>query len=364
MQLVTDIDYYDILGLPRWASLEQIKAAYRRRALRHHPDRNPESASAEDLFKRCGEAFSTLADARRRAEYDAKRWASYSPGQLFGELVDEWTGGRLGRKHDGRDLEQTLSLTLEQAASGVRRKITFPVEPTCEDCQGSGAGKGGSRVCGECQGKGILLGGGLLRLPRTCPGCGGQGRRIEQACRRCDGVGTVQSERSVLVTVPGGSDDGERLAYPGQGEPGRFGGRPGNLFVVLVVEPHALFERRGANLWLELPIGFAQAAGGGTADVPTLDGEVLLTIPRGTQSGAVLRLAGKGLPRRQEHGRGDILVRVIVETPIGLSDERVAELRELQRQLPSSTHPQQQLYVQRLEATRAARGFRGGGSDG
>lgn len=350
------VDHYQVLGVPRTAPIEQIKAAYRRQALRHHPDKNGGSREAEERFKRCSEAFSTLTDATARAAYDARLWSELSPSVLVGELFAGLTGGRWRRRCPGRDLRHELRLTLEQCALGGRQRLSFTVEAICELCEGLGATAEQLSACAECGGRGEWRPPGALGLPRPCPHCGGRGLRSRGACRRCAGVGAVELAREVELRVRAGSADGETLTLSGQGEPGRHGGRPGDLYVVVRSAPHPLFERRGDDLVLELPLAPAAVVLGDTVDLPTLEGEVRLRVPPGTQSGELLRLSGRGMPRTSG-GRGDLLVRIAVESPVGLDEQQRQLWAQLARlALPTASCPRASAFADRLAALRAARG--------
>lgn len=350
------VDYYQVLGVPRTAPIEQIKAAYRRQALRHHPDKNGGSGEAEERFKRCSEAFTTLADASARAAYDARLWTELSPALLVGELFAGLTGGRWRRRRTGRDLRHELRLTLEQSAIGGRHRLSFVVESVCELCDGFGAAAEQLSPCAECEGRGEWRPPGVLALPRPCPHCGGRGLRSRSSCRRCAGVGLVELPREVELRVRAGSVDGETLTLLGEGEPGRHGGRAGDLYVIVRIVDHPLLSRRGDDLLLELPVGPAAAVLGDTVEVPTLEGEVRLRIPAGTQAGELLRLAGRGMPR-SGGGRGDLLVRVAVETPVELGDEQRALWAQLALGAAgSASYPRVRRFDEALALLRAQRG--------
>lgn len=343
-----DLDHYQLLGVPPTATVEQIKAAYRRRALRLHPDKNPDP-EATTRFQACSEAYSQLSDAELRQQYDARLMAEAGPGELVGGLISDLLGGRFKRKRAGRNLRYVLQISLEQAAAGVSRRIAVAVDELCPLCKGSGAALGGERACGDCGGRGDLPKPGLLSLPQPCPGCGGQGRRVSIPCDRCEGVGMLVVERRFDVSLPAGVRDGDLRVVPGQGEPGLHGGPPGDLHVVIRVEPHPLFSRRGQDIELELPVDIATAALGGAVEVPTLEGMVRMQIPEGSQSGRVLRIRGKGVTG------GDLHVRVIVETPLDLEPAQRAALSAASEQLRPEQLPRREGYRRALAQLREGR---------
>ncbi|MCA9664688.1 MAG: J domain-containing protein [Myxococcales bacterium] len=336
-------DHYNILGVPPTATQEQIKAAYRRLALRHHPDKNP-SPEAAERFRRCTEAYNVLSDESRRASYDRLRLGQSSVPQLVGELIQDLIGDRRRRKVDGRDVEYVMRISLLDAASGIRRRIEFPVSEPCVTCGGQGAAPGGTRPCDGCNGKGEQRGPGLLSLPRSCPRCGGTGISIHKACSRCRGVGTVEATRAYVVTLPPGVHDGDVRLVRGQGEPGLYGGRTGDLVVKVRVESHPMLEVEGENVTIDVPVSFAQAALGATVDVPTLYGDVRMKVPPGTQSGRLFRLRGKGLPAGIGR-RGDQIVRVVVETPVDLGAEQRALLHAFGQSCTDAMHPRREAFA-------------------
>ncbi|MCC6746404.1 MAG: DnaJ domain-containing protein [Deltaproteobacteria bacterium] len=335
-------DHYQVLGVPRGATLEQIKAAYRRKALRLHPDKNA-SPEAEERFKRCSEAYSVLADATKRAAYDARTQFDHVP-ESVSDLLNELLGP-LRRRRNGRDLRYELELTLEEVAHGARKRISFPVTEVCGACVGRGAAPGGAEACPSCQGRGDLRSG-FLSLPKPCPRCGGQGIRVTRACRSCDGVGRVEREKDFVVELAPGTRAGEIRRVPGEGEPGAFGGRAGDLFVTMRHAPHPFLQAQGADVVLELPVSVSTAAVGGTEEVPTLDGPVRLRVPPGTQPGRLLRLRGKGLLDGAR--RGDQIVKVVVEIPHELTDEQRELLLRVDALSGAEATPRRQAYVQKL----------------
>ncbi len=335
-----DRDYYEVLGVARGAPLAEIKRAYRRLAMQWHPDKNPDDPDSEDRFKEINEAYAVLSEPERRAHYDRFGHAG-GPGvsaggagfgsvaEVFEGLISDVFGGRK-RRAAGRDLRYTLEVSFEEAAFGCEKTIRFPTRRDCEPCGGTGAKQGGLRTCAACHGKGeIRAGSGLLNVGRPCSTCAGAGKVVAFACPTCEGAGLRPIEREFTVKVHPSSKDGSVRMVPREGEPGRRGGAPGDLHVILRVQPHPLFKRDGVDVICEVPISFTQAALGSQVEVPTLDGKVKMRVPEGTQSGRVFRLRGKGIPRDGGQVRGDQLVRLVVETPTQLSDRQRALLEEL-----------------------------------
>ena len=339
-------DYYEILGVSRDASPEEIKKAYRRLAVRYHPDRNPGDPEAEERFKEAAEAYAVLSDPDKRAAYDRfghagvgeEPFAGASPdifvefadilGDMFG-LGDlfGFRGRRAGasQRRRGRDLAFTLELTLEEAASGVERTLRIPRRETCPDCGGSGIPPGSvPAACPACGGRGrVAYRRGFLTVAQTCPQCRGAGRVVREPCRECGGAGLVEREATLRVRVPPGVDTGVRLRFSGEGEGGRHGGPPGDLYVEVAVREHDLFVRDGADLHLTVPIGAFQAMLGTRLELPVLGGRtVTVEVPPGTQPGAELRLRGEGMPRLDGRGRGDLVVHLEVVIPRRLSAEQ------------------------------------------
>ncbi len=347
-------DYYEVLGVPRDADLETIKKAYRRLALRYHPDRNPGDKAAEEKFKEAAEAYAVLSDPEKRRAYDRfghaglggePAFRGFDP-DIFGDFADilggmfgfDLFGTRRARRttRRGRDLLYELELDFEEAVRGTEARIRVPRHETCDACGGSGAeGPGGIRTCGECGGRGqIAFQQGFFTIARTCPRCGGAGRVIARACRACRGQGRRRRERTLQVRIPAGVDEGTRLRLAGEGEASAEGGPPGDLYVEIHVRPHPVFRRDGLDLRCELPLTFAQAALGDRLRVPALQGEVEIEVPPGAQSGAELRVPGAGISEVGGRGRGDLVVTLRVETPTKLSAEARAlfeRLRELER---------------------------------
>ncbi len=359
----TKRDYYEVLGVPRDATPEQIKSAYRKAALRWHPDRNPDNhKEAEERFREATEAYSVLSDPQKRAAYDTYGHAGLS-GQvvfdadfgrsifeefqdIFGDLFgfEQIFGGRSRRSNRpqrGSDLRYDLKLSFEEAARGTRMKIKVPRLEVCATCRGSGARPGTQRMsCQTCGGRGqVVYQQGFFTLTRTCPVCRGQGQVIREACPSCRGEGRVQVERTVEVRIPAGVDSHTRLRIAGEGEAGRNGGPPGDLYVVLEVDEHPFFERRNSDLYCTIPINIAQAALGTEINVPTLNGEEKLKIPPGTQSGSVFRLKGHGLPDPHGGARGDLFVHIRVLTPEKLTREQRRLFEQLAEMLDAQNRP-------------------------
>lgn len=337
-------DYYEVLGVTRNASADELKKAYRRLAMKFHPDRNPNDKSAEAKFKEAKEAYEVLADEHKRAAYDqfghAGLDAAASPGagsrpggagdvfgDIFGDVFgDIFGGGRRTRSgvFRGADLRYELTLDLEQAVFGTTVNITIPTLVACETCKGSGARPGSSPTrCRRCDGAGqVRISQGFFSIQQTCPSCHGAGQVIEQPCPSCQGRGRTQQQKTLAVKVPAGVDEGDRIRLTGEGEAGHNGGPPGDLYVEIRVRKHALFERQGADLYCVVPVSFATAALGGSIEVPTLDGEVTLRIPPETQPGRVLRLRGKGARVLRSNAVGDMYCRIDVEVPVSLTAEQ------------------------------------------
>jgi len=345
-------DFYEVLGVPKTASVDEIKAAYRKAALKWHPDRNPEHKhDAEEKFRECTEAYSVLSDQEKRQIYDTYGHAGLSSAggvdfngtifqdfhDIFGDFFgfeDLFGGGRQrgrSRQQRGSDLRYDMTLTFEEAAAGVSTKIKLPKQELCAACHGTGAKAGtGATACQTCGGRGQLAyQQGFFTITRTCPACQGTGQVIKERCPECRGQGRLEREKTIELRVPAGVDTGTRLRVPGEGEAGANGGPTGDLYVVLEVKEHAFFERRGADLYCTIPISIAQAALGADLSVPGLNGEEKLKIPEGTQSGAVFRIKGRGLPDPRGGGRGDLYYHVRVLTPSKLTRDQ----RKLMEQL-------------------------------
>jgi len=335
-------DYYEVLGCGRDASEADLKKAYRRLAMKYHPDRNPDDADAEAKFKEAKEAYEVLTDKDKRSAYDQFGHAGVDAGtgrpgggfgnadafsDIFGDVFgDIFGGGRRARSQvfRGADLRYELELTLEQAVTGDSVNIDVPTQVQCSRCDGSGAEPGTSPVtCSTCGGAGqVRVQQGFFSIQQTCPACKGVGTTIQTPCTECSGRGRVRRVKTLAVKVPAGVDSGDRIRLAGEGEAGRNGGPPGDLYVDVMVKAHPIFEREGQNLRCEVPISFTAAALGSSVEVPTLDGQVMLKIPPETQSGRVFRLRGKGVRSVRASGVGDLFCRVQVETPVKLTDEQ------------------------------------------
>ncbi len=334
-------DYYDVLGISKSASTDEIKKAYRRLAMKHHPDRNKDGDGSEGRFKEAKEAYEVLKDAEKRAAYDrfghdgvrgaAGRGAGFGAegfGDIFGDVFgDIFGGGRRGggpQVFRGADLGYELKLDLEKAVAGDSVTIDVPTQVSCETCSGSGAKKGSEPIqCSTCGGVGqVRMQQGFFSIQQTCPACKGAGTTIADPCHDCHGRGRVRKTRTLAVKVPAGVDDGDRIRLSGEGEAGRNGGPAGDLYVEIRVRPHKIFERDGSNLSCEVPVSIATATLGGEVELPTLDGNVALKIPAGTQSGKVFRLRGKGVRTVRDARVGDLFAQVAVETPVHLTAEQ------------------------------------------
>ncbi len=374
-------DFYEILGVDRGVSAGDLKKAYRKLALECHPDRNPDDAEAEERFKAVSEAYAVLSDAEKRARYDrfghaglggaggGQQGADFGDlgnfGDLFNDLFgDIFAGGggragsRRGRGQRGADLRYNLTIELMDVLDGCEPSIKIPKMNRCEPCSGSGAAEGSKPArCGRCGGVGQLaFQQGFFRVNRPCDTCGGSGEVITNPCSKCRGSGRVEGQKTIHLKVPPGVEDGARLRVSGEGEAGIAGGPPGDLYVVMVLRDHGLFERDGTDLHLEVPVAFVQAVLGAEIEVPTLDGKVQLQIPEGTQSGRVLRLRGKGLPPLQprldvaqlKKMRGDLYVRVFVEVPTKLNARQRELLEEFAAQSGHEVSPTTKGFIDKL----------------
>ncbi|MBL8437263.1 MAG: molecular chaperone DnaJ [Zoogloeaceae bacterium] len=343
-------DYYEVLGVNRDASDDDIKKAYRKLAMKFHPDRNPDSKEAEEKFKEAKEAYEILSDAQKRGAYDQYGHAGVDPsagggrggpqgfegfadafGDIFGDIFGGGGGGR-GRSnvYRGADLRYNLEVTLEEAARGAEKTIRIPTMEECETCHGSGAKPGTQpKTCPSCGGAGqVRIQQGFFSIQQTCPKCHGSGRIIPEPCHTCGGMGRVKKQKTLEVKIPAGIDDGMRLRHSGHGEPGVNGGPPGDLYVEIHIKAHPVFQREGDDLHCEMPVSFTTAALGGEIEIPTLEGMARIKVPQETQSGRVFRLRGKGIRNVRSHAQGDLMCHVLVETPVNLTDRQKELLRE------------------------------------
>ena len=345
-------DYYEVLGVTRTAPADEIKKAYRRLAMKHHPDRNKDDKSAEGKFKEAKEAYEVLSDSEKRATYDrfghdglssargggAGGYGAEGFGDIFGDVFGDIFGGgrqRGSQVFRGADLGYELRLDLVSAVSGDSVTIDVPTQVACETCDGSGAKKGTEPVkCSTCGGVGqVRMQQGFFSIQQTCPACKGVGTTIGDPCNDCHGRGRVRKTKTLSVKVPAGVDDGDRIRLSGEGEAGRNGGPPGDLYVEIRVNPHKLFTRNGADLACEVPISIATATLGGDVELPTLNGNVALKVPAGTQSGKVFRLRAKGVSTVRDARQGDLFAKVAVETPVNLSSEQKDLLQQFEESI-------------------------------
>ncbi len=355
---VTKRDYYEVLGVSRSATAEEIKRAYRKLAVQHHPDKNPGDHTAEEKFKELGEAYDVLMDDNKRAAYDRMGHAAFAQGtagprggggfhdpfDIFREVFGAggggvfeqfFGGGGMGGsqgevRQRGSDLRYDLQIRLEEAAFGCEKEIEIEKLDACQKCHGSGA-EPGSKVttCPTCHGRGqVIASRGFFQVAQTCPRCRGTGQAVSNPCKACGGEGRVEGRTRIKLKIPPGIDDGSRLRSSRNGEAGMRGGPPGDLYVVIHIQEHAVFEREEDNLYCEVPVRFTTAALGGEVNVPTLEGKAALKIPAGTQSGTTFKLRGKGVPTLNTSQRGDLMVRVLVEVPSKLDSEQRRKLEE------------------------------------
>ena len=352
-------DLYEVLGVGKNASDEEIKKAYRKLAMKHHPDRNPDSKTAEDQFKEAKAAYEVLSDSAKREAYDRFGHAGIDPsagpgpgGQGFGGFADAFGdifgdifggargGGGRSNVYRGADLRYAMEVTLEQAAHGYQTEIRVPSWDSCSACHGSGAKPGTQpKVCQSCGGQGsVRVQQGFFSIQQTCPTCHGTGKVISDPCVSCDGVGRVKRTKTLEVKIPAGIDTGMRIRSTGNGEPGLNGGPPGDLYVEIRVREHGVFTREGDDLHCEVPISITSAALGGKTQVPTLSGRAEIDLPEGTQSGKTFRLRGKGIKGLRSSYPGDLYVHVVIETPVRLNDRQKQLLRELDASLSDPRH--------------------------
>jgi molecular chaperone DnaJ len=341
-------DYYEVLGVNRDASEDDLKKAYRKLAMKWHPDRNPGNPKAEEHFKEAKEAYEILSDTQKRAAYDQFGHAGVDPhsgmgaggpaggfGDIFSDIFGEiFGGGRGGRStvFRGADLRYNLEISLEQAAHGFETKIRIPTLSNCATCAGSGAKPGTQpQTCPSCRGAGqVRISQGPFSIAQTCPRCHGSGKVITSPCADCGGSGRVKHQKTLAVRIPAGVDEGDRVRLSGEGEPGTSGGPPGDLYVQVHIKPHPVFQRDGDDLHCEMPVSFAAAALGGDIDIPTLDASARIRVPPETQSGKTFRLRGKGIKGVRSQTHGDLYCHVVVETPVKLTERQRELLREFE----------------------------------
>jgi molecular chaperone DnaJ len=376
-------DYYETLGVQRAASDAELKAAFRKLAMQHHPDRNPGDAECEHRFKELGEAYEVLKDPQKRAAYDRFGHAAFEQGMgggpgfgadfasAFSDIFDDLfgMGGRRGGRGSGRergaDLRYNMEITLEEALDGKTAELRLPTAVTCDDCSGTGAKTGTKpKTCAHCGGQGkIRHAQGFFTLERTCPICGGRGQVIENPCDTCSGSGRVTRERTLSVNIPPGVEDGTRIRLAGEGEAGVRGGSPGDLYIFLSIASHPFFQRDGADLHCRVPISIVTASLGGEFEVPAIGGAMTrVKVPAGTQSGRRFRLQGKGMPVLRSKQTGDMYVQVVVETPQKLTKRQKELLAEFDRLSSAETQPEAEGFFARVKDFFDGLGSRAGSS--
>jgi molecular chaperone DnaJ len=366
-------DYYEVLGVNRDASEDDIKKAYRKLAMQHHPDRNPDNPTAEEKFKEAKEAYEVLSEAEKRTAYDRFGHAGVDAnaaagagagagfgnfGDVFGDIFSEIFGGAGGRGRSnvyrGADLRYNLEIGLEEAARGTETKIRVPALEECETCHGSGAKPGTQPVtCTTCGGAGqVRIQQGFFSLAQTCPRCSGTGKIVKDPCGTCSGAGRVKKQKTMSVKIPPGVDEGDRIRLAGEGEAGVNGGPPGDLYVVIRLRQHPVFSRENSDLHCEMPISFSMAALGGELEIPTLDGSARIKVPPETQTGKVFRLRGKGIKAVRSNEYGDLFCHVVVETPVNLSarqKELLQELESIDQQDAGKHNPRAKSWMERVK---------------
>ncbi|MEM6822125.1 MAG: molecular chaperone DnaJ [Verrucomicrobiota bacterium] len=379
----TKRDYYEVLGVTSSASDEEIKKAYRKQALKYHPDKNPDNKEAEEKFKELGEAYEVLSDPEKKAAYDRFGHRAFEQGgfsnaggagggfhdpfdifrevfgggggggSVFGDIFEEAFGGRGGSARHGRgsDLRYDLEISLEEAVSGTEKEIAIRKPELCSECNGTGAAKGSKVIpCPPCGGRGqVSVSRGFLSMTQTCPQCRGTGQTVEKPCDVCNGEGRTERTSKIKIKIPAGVDTGSRLRSPGQGEAGVRGAGNGDLYIVIHIKDHPIFERHENDLYCEVPISFVKAALGGELIVPTLDGKVSLKIPAGTASGKVFRLKGKGVPDLRDGTKGDLNVRIYVEVPKKLNAEQKEKLKDFAEVCDEETNPESQSFFEKAK---------------
>jgi molecular chaperone DnaJ len=366
-------DYYEVLGVTHEASSEEIKRSYRKLAVKFHPDKNPDDASAEEQFKEIGEAYDVLMDEDKRAAYDRFGHGAFAQGGGFrgggfhdpfdifrevfgggGGIFETFFGGGANRGEDrqrGSDLRYDMEITLEEAAFGVEKEIEIRKLDTCDKCAGTGAEPGSRTItCPSCGGRGqVISSRGFFQVSQTCPRCRGAGKIIDKPCRACDGEGRVEKSGRVKLKIPAGISTGSRLRSSRNGEAGIRGGPQGDLYVVIHVQEHSVFQRDEDNLYCEVPIPFTMAALGGDVDVPTLEGKANVKVPAGTQSGQMFRLRGKGVINVNGRDRGDLMARLIVEVPTHLNGEQRQRLEEFALLCGEENTPMRKSFFERAK---------------
>lgn len=350
-------DYYDVLGVERGADEKEIKRAYKKLAMKYHPDRTQGNKELEEKFKEIQEAYEVLSDKQKRANYDQYGHAAFEQGgfggggfsgadfgDIFGDMFGDIFGGGGGRARQrvvrGDDLRYDLEISLEEAVRGTTKDIQINTLAHCDSCDGSGAEKGSKvETCSTCHGAGrVRRQQGFFVTEQVCPSCHGSGKKIEKPCKSCHGDGRVHKKKNLSVKIPAGVDTGNQLRLSGEGAAGENGAPNGDLYVVIHVRDHHIFERDGSNLYCEVPISFTMAALGGEIEVPTLDGRVKLKIPAETQTGKLFRMRGKGVTSARSAYAGDLICKIIVETPVKLNEEQKALLRQLEESLEGSSN--------------------------
>ena len=372
-------DYYEVLGVSRDASEDEIKKAYKKLARKYHPDMNPGDKEAEEKFKEDNEANEVLSDPDKKARYDQFGFAGVDPsygaggagyggpgagfdfgdlGDIFGSFFGGGFGGGAQRRSGpmrGESIRASVAISFTEAAFGCEKEVTVERSEQCPTCKGNGCASGTTpEICPDCRGSGVVTRGtrtpfGVMQSQVTCPKCGGSGKIIHQPCPDCGGKGSIRKRKTIRVDIPAGIDDGQTISLRGQGHAGRNGGPSGDLLITVMVRPHDIFRREGTAVFCEAPITFAQAVLGGELEIPTIDGKVKYTIPEGTQTGTVFRLKGKGIPVLNGRGRGDQYVTVTIETPRGLNKEQKEALRKFDETLGENNHEKQKSFFKKFK---------------